>query len=310
MSDSSSPSHASQDPAPEWASFFGTAERWDAFDSEVRASLKRLGYKAFISETTLRIVGPNAPSESTFGLLNLAQTCGQSPRQDWSKIIDSHFANMVRALDRSKSDFVPAFESVRESICVRLWDEADVPVRDVSICRTDLPGLLSVIVLDSPESIQTVRRDVAASWGVGDEELFAIAMANLERLAPVQRQEVDVGGGQRIIELFGESFFSASWALRIDETPEVFGPHGVFFATPTRHRLLTMPFTDLQSLQAMAMLMHAATGMAQAGPGTISPRVYWRSTRGVVEIPYAFGENRLDITPPDLLVELMEKLGG
>lgn len=302
------------DPAPDWASFLGTAERWDAFDSAVRSVLRSMGHKAMISDGVLRIVGHDASSASNqpeFGLTNIAQACAQSPESHWPSLIERHFQLALKMLNAPPERTVKNFAAIRDALCVRLWaDTDDDTTRDISVWRSDLPGLRTTLMVDRPDFTQTLRPDDVHSLGVPPGELFAIALSNLDRLAPVRLESNDLGQGQSIHELFGESFFAASWALRIEERPQFFGPHGVFFAVPTRHRLLAMPFVDLQSLQAVAMLMHAATGMHRDGPGSITPAVLWKNPRATLEIPYSFGDNRLEITPPDQLVELMEKLGG
>lgn len=306
-----------EDAPPEWASFFGSAARFEKFDHAVRACLRARGRRALIAEDALRVVpapGATEPSpdhaRGEFGLTNLAQLCARSPDDRWDEIITTHFNNL-EAIDRG--DGLPdlsTFQNAAPLLGVRLWPAELDEVRRLSVWREDLPGLLTSLCADSPTSILTVSRQALEKWGVTEQEAFDRALANLDTLAPVRTHTVEMLPGQTLHEIAGESFFSCAWALRLADRPELAGPYGAFFSVPTRHRVIVMPFVGIVSLQALAALMQAVTAMSRDGPGTVSARLYWLrpDDAGILEVPYSIEGGAMNVTPPDELVEVMNEL--
>lgn len=297
------------DPAPEWASFFSSAERWDAFDSAVRAYFKSRGEKVMISDGAVKLLSA-AKGQGVYGLQNLAQACAMLPQEQWGELIGRHFALALDSSTGAKAMEPTDFASVRDNLCVRLWAQDVSDIREMGVWREDVPGLLSVLTMDTETAVRTVPRSEVDSWGLSDDEVFAAAISNIERLAPVSPRPIDLGEGQTIYDVSGDSFFTSSWALRIDELEELHGEHGVFFAVPTRHVLLAIPFRDMGSLKAIASLMQGATGFHRDGPGSICPWVYWRKDGRTFAMPYEIDGDRMSVSPPEEFAEYLNGLHG
>ncbi|MBY0310874.1 MAG: hypothetical protein K2W85_02270 [Phycisphaerales bacterium] len=302
---------------PEWAPYFQTAERYERFDGLIREYFRRRNRRALIVDGMLKVAkAPNArvedqdDFEGEFGLGNLSQVCAQAPIEQWGEIIARHFDGVMRISSANKDAPAPRLDEVREKLCIRLWDMTTELVRAHAVWREQIPGLASVICVDEPESIRTLRAEDAEGWGLESDELFRIALENLQDLAPVETASHDLPDGMKLHEIFGDSFFSATWILRDDVFDRVAGKLGVFFAVPTRHRILAMPFDNPESLKTLSNLMLIATGMERDGPGSISPRVYWRHEGRTLEIEYSISESTLNVRPPESLVRMLEELGG
>lgn len=301
-------------PPPEWAAFFRTGERYERFESVVRSYFKGRGKRALIIDGQLRVGNaPGSPrdkaaGEQTFGLGNLAQVCAISPEAEWAATVALHFERMARSFDENSLPSAVPFEEARDRLGVRLWDMPNQLLTDLAVWREEIPGLASVLFIDSPESITTVRREDAVKWGKSDDELFETALANLPTLAPLQRTSFELPEGHTLNEFLGESPFSCSFALLLDGADEVGGPHGFFFSVPSRHRVLTMAFLGIKSLHVLSNFMSLTQNLEREGPGSISARVYWRHEGVTLEVPYALDGDRLSVTPPGRLVEYLNEL--
>lgn len=303
------------EPPPEWAPYLQTADRYERFEGLIREYFRARNRRALIVDGMLKVAkAPHAASddaddfEGEFGLGNLSQVCAQAPIEQWGDIVVRHFDGVMRISASSKDARTPRLDEVREKLCIRLWDMTTELVRAHAVWREQVPGLASVICVDEPESIRTLRAEDAEAWGLDQDELFRIALENLDDLAPVESASHALSEGVMLHEIVGDSFFSASWVLRGDALDRFAGKLGVFFAVPTRHRILAMTFEDTASLKALSSLMRIATGMERDGPGSISPRVYWRHEDKTLEIEYSFVDNTLNVRPPESLVRMLEGL--
>lgn len=301
-------------PPPEWAAFFGTGERYERFEGVVRSYFKGRGKRALIIDGMLRVGNaPGTPRDAaskdqSFGLGNLAQVCAISPETEWAGTVAAHFERMERSFAADDLPSAVPFEEARERLGVRLWDMPNQLLTDLAVWREEIPGLASVLFIDSPESITTVRREDAAKWGRSDDELFEIALANLPTLAPMKRTSFDMPEGHELTEFLGESPFTCSFALLLDGADGVAGPHGFFFAVPSRHRVLTLAFLGMKTLPVLSNFMSLTKNLEREGPGSISPRVYWRHEGVTVEVPYRIEGDKLSVTPPGRLIEYLNEL--
>jgi hypothetical protein len=304
-------------PLPAWASFFGTAERYERFEAGVRRYFLARGQRAVIQEGLLRVVdvsgGRPSAKEGQLGLGNVAQVCAQSDESEWGTIIARHFDGVEKAMSERRGLEGVAYEDVAHRLCVRLWERDDLKVGREAVTREDLPGILSTLCLDEPESIRTVPADEVAHWGMSHGALIDAALKNLERLAPLNKRAIHLGEGARLHVLGGDSFFTCAWAVRLDELDETVGEHGTLFSVPTRHMVLALPFEGVATLRHLGDLVQATRGMERDGPGSLSPRVFWRppgedARARTMEIPYTLGENALNVSPPPEFVEYLNNL--
>jgi len=289
--------------APGWTGPF-TPAAYPAFEHLVREELRRQGLEVEIDDGYATV--PGRPGK--YGLENLAQACALRERAQWPQIIEAHFAALRRAeAEREALGGARTFEQAAPLLAVRLWPAEFVAQigPGALVYREDLPGLVTVLVYDLPETIQQVRPEEAAAWGRPGEELFALGLDNLRRKPRPEIRRVAMEGERRVTVLSGTSFFVASECLRLDHFPGCVGRYGAVVGVPTRHIMLAYPVDDAAALEAAGLLVPIVYGMCQQGPGSLSARLYWCYQGRFAEVPYRVEGKTVHIAPPEGLQALV-----
>ncbi|MGD0019484.1 MAG: hypothetical protein ABSD62_09555 [Candidatus Limnocylindrales bacterium] len=243
------------------------------------------------------------------GLVNLAQKCNLTPAEDWPVLIAAHLDSL---LNTDAIDPDPPFESVKSVLKVRIYPEdfaAGLPTGELMLVTRPLaPGLLAALAIDYPRTVATVPPDTAAGWGIPIDELFEIGLANVrEQDRPgVQRQPLD--GGARISLLIGDSFFTATWVLMLDEFLTPSTPHGALVAVPNRHVVIFAPIVDLSIVEGIQAVMSRAVQMYRDGPGPISPAIYWRRGDSLILLPTRYEDETAFFEPPAEFIDVLNQL--
>ncbi len=308
-----SPSPASDPPPdapPEWAPYFGSLDRYDRFESAVRAYFKARGVRVLITDGVL--TRPDSSQESgAMGLNNIAQFCAQSEEPQWPALIEKHFDRIERSqgeriqLEAMEQDY----DEIAPRLAVRLHEPDHVQtVLDASVFREDVPGLVTMLCIDMPDTVHTVTRERAEKWRLSDEELFERAVANVDSLIDVNPEHVEVDPETKLWLLGGESIYNASVILLADRLKPFEGKHGGFVSIPTRSLALAIPFDDPSALKTVAMLMHFTEKFEQDGPGSLSRRVWWHRAGERIELPYAITDKGVEVHPPQAFAKVMEEL--
>jgi hypothetical protein len=307
-----SPASHDDEAAPAWAAHFGTLERYDRFESVVRGYFRQRGVRILISDGVLTAPGGEL-GEGRLGLSSLSQLCAQAPESRWPRLVAGHFEALERSnaeTERLRAD-LEDYSLVAPRLGVRLYEPGDLgPSLDAMIHRQDIPGLASVLCVDLPSAVRTLKREETGAWGIADDQLFDQAVANLGTLATAAIEEIDLGEHGTLLALQGESFFTASLVLTRDRFPRLDGVHGAFIGVPTRHLALALPFSDLQTLNTCAMLMAATARWEAQGPGSLSRRVWWTQNDRWIEIPYEVGDEGVKVTPPREFLAVLERAAG
>jgi hypothetical protein len=142
-----------------------------------------------------------------------------------------------------------------------------------------VPGLLEVLALDLPETVDMLTADSLSDLG----DITALrdrAFQNLRAVRVAKHKVVRDKDGTHFDVLMGDSYFIASLALVLDEavrryTKDASAPDGILVALPHRHQLAFHVIRDrgvAPSLHAMAKF--AAVGFEES-PGALSPSVFW-----------------------------------
>ena len=257
-------------------------------------------------------MGPSdAGPQGAWGLTNVGQVCAaEDDESRWPALISHHFDMMFRVREGANAARAESadFARIRDRVTLRLW-ERHVMERVPIVAREDVPGLLTVLSIDSEEAVETVKPDIAALWGMDDDDLFDLALENTRRLlGEVTVQPID---GTRLKALDSDNgYYVATLALDIESFPELFGRHGAFIAVPQRGVLLGLPFDGIEdAVVSLSQLMHIAAGLERDGPGSLSRRIYWRHEGTWTEIPYEITDSALNVTPPQSLIALLNEIG-
>ncbi len=302
----------SRDDVPDWARFFSPGD-FRAFLEAVDQDLRRRGATFELMDGTVSVTPPEGET-ADYGLLNLAQTCHATGREEWVSTVQEHFDNAFRSsrdameLDQKAGEL----ENVRSALKVRLYhtDYLSQMGTEGLIHRTPAEGLVETLVYDLPGSVRTVPPDHVRNWRVPEAELFRLGLENVkaERPAPAL-QTFDVGKGATIRALVGDSFFTASHALFLEEHLRESPGYGALVAVPHRHAVLFHPIADLRVMEALNSMIPIAFGMYQEGPGSLSAGLYWWKDGKLVLLPTKVTSQSVTFSPPDDFVrEVLDRV--
>jgi hypothetical protein len=283
---------------PEWAGFFGSAADLERFEKAVEKDFKGRGMRVAIEDG--RVIPVKPPSQQQWGLSNVGQRCASAKPAEWAAIIAGHFDTILstpREEELSLSEAAPR-------LMVRLWDELDLDAKIRCVSREDIPGLRTVLCIDSETSIKSVSTDQMSEWGAGADELFLQALLNVrERVRPSVSSlgpELDA-----LLISSEESFYTAALALEMERLDAHLGKHGAIVGLPTRDAILLAPFNNAGVVQSINNVIAITAGAYRDGPGSVSPRVYWYADGQWVEIPYEATDGGLRVSPPEDLLAVL-----
>ncbi|MGR7002945.1 hypothetical protein ACU686_41510 [Yinghuangia aomiensis] len=177
----------------------------------------------------------------------------------------------MRAMDAPSALDTLSHDELRARLFPRVTSDTNLPDDPAFVyAPAPAPGLREVLALDLPESVQTLPGDALAA--LGDlAELRLRAMNNLRAL-PVEEHEVvthEDGGTFHL--LAGDSFFTASRVLVLDDlvrriTGKALGPDGALVAFPFRHVLAFHPITGMDVVPALNALARLRRRPARGSP--------------------------------------------
>lgn len=216
-----------------------------------------------------------------FGLWNLAAVCAEAEEKDWPDLVRGHVSGLLTPDDL---DALTDAELL-VSTYLRIIEAAQMPQPGWHP-TADWVGddTLVVLAIDRPGQVATPPESYWDGRG-GVEHWHKVGRTNLQEVltsADLQHERVEppdgIGGFEVVM---GESFFTASLALVLDDVRARFTPdqgtgHGVLVCVPFRHQLAWCPVEPGgPALVALDNLFgFAAAGFSDA-PGPVSPHVYW-----------------------------------
>lgn len=245
---------------------------------EDAAELRSLVARTFAgrgTEVTIEGQLVQGADDVQFGLWNLAAMCADAPRRKWPEIVRVH----VDAL-RDTGERTPLTEEqVRTGIHERIQAIDSLPDPDWFPSATILSDVLvSIPVLDTPTVVQTLKEDHFDDVG-GLERWRDEGRASTRRLIDTEELEhavIDPSTGVHVV--MGESFFTASLALHLDEVMARFGVadagRGVVVALPFRHQIAFHPVVGTASVEAISQLFQLAMRNFEDSPGGVTPHLH------------------------------------
>lgn len=236
------------------------------------------------------------------GLVNLARTVAELPRQQWRSAVAEHFAQMT---DPSVPPPVP--DDLESELYLRLVCASTIDPTWAETTPQFMPGVLTVPATYTGRAV-AMHFDLDR-LGVTREEATRIGLSNLRRLQDkVEHVRLD---GAELVALTG-SMFTASRALVLDavlrESLRIENPtYGCLVAMPARDMLLVHVLQDQTAHTALRMLRTLSTSLFLSQAGPVSPHVYYYTAdRTWHQVTDNTGELQ-DVTQ---LAEAMTYLGG
>ena len=214
-----------------------------------------------------------------FGLWNLAVLCAQHRERKWPILVGTHVGNLISP---SNDIDVITEGQLLDLVHLRLQSEdSGVDVKAHAVA-TAIPGVCTVLALDLPTMVTSPKtaywheRGGVDRWTeVGQRNLAALVGASDIEFHRVEQGETSFS------LLLGESFFTASLALVLDDAIRRYDPgadltHGVLVAFPNRHQLVWRPVDSPTVIPSLNGMIAFTTMGYDEGAGPLSGEVFWR----------------------------------
>lgn len=240
--------------------------------------------------------------DGTVALADVRAACALRPVEEWPAVALEALEGLARSLE-SEVD-LRALDRARPLLRARVVAEGALLTEDV-VHRPVAEGLAEVLVADVGGAVRSLPAGVVAGWAAGADELLDLGRAQVLAAGLLSRRTVDLGGVD-VLALESPSAFAAThvWAL---PTYVDVPPAGLLVALPTRHLVLAAPLTGRgQALDLAQALLVNADGLHRAGPGALSPDLYWWREGVLTLLP----GTPTSLSPPLAFVEVLDALPG
>ncbi|HKJ24879.1 MAG TPA: hypothetical protein VKB65_08670 [Myxococcota bacterium] len=206
----------------------------------------------------------------------------------------------------------PPWREAREHLVVQLRPAKEAGASD-AIFRQDIPYTRTALVLapDDPEADPTdVTLADAMAWSKTGDELFALAIENLERrYPPVVRETPPLRRDVRVQLYFGQHRYGAGYALSLEARHEdCLGRKGSLVVIANQHAMLCYPVESSRAFHAYLALVNMAADITVTGDDPLVPHVFWYH-EGVWDAQLVTVEgNRFEYERTPDFVELLKEL--
>jgi hypothetical protein len=275
----------------------------DVFVDLVRLELDRLGCD--IARIDVREAVVSGRMRGVVGLRNIQQSCAPLPRGEWRLVIAEHLTGLAKAHDRHLD--LRDLTSVRASLRTRLYDESSTE-RSMLAGKLLAPGLFEALVVDQAETVHGVPTGVADKWHEDLDELMTLARGQVLDDGLLQRQHLDLGATTATLLEDASPYTTAHlhWLASYVDVPVA----GALVVAPTRSCLVVHPMVEREpTLAAAQALLVNAARLYDAGPGAVSPHLYWwRAGDDLVLLPGSADGEKVELRPPTEFVNVLENL--
>ena len=203
------------------------------------------------------------------------------------------------------NDIIEDFDKASKHLAVRIYNQdfmVSFKLEELAH-RKDLEGTVTVLVLDLPDSVESVLKTNIEKWGKQPEELFSIALDNLKEKFKREAERID----NNFLKLSGEDIFITSDALFFGRNKTCIGKFGSIFCIPNRDLLVSFPInTDLDvEVGLQLMIPYAEETFDKSEDMAITSHIFWHY-EGKNELIYTYyGLNRLKYVLPADLEEMV-----
>ncbi len=295
-------------PAPPWAAGLSRPE-YDKLIDLITADLGARNLRGTYRDDRIMLADGRE-----LGLVSLTHHCVDKPRDSWARVVHTWLDTLLDSESTDTKEMLARFDSIRPLLKARLlpWGVGEP---SALVSRPVAPGLDITLMADLPEVVRSVAPSDALPWGVPEDELFRIALANVRAQDQPIIQELPGENGAALIALTGSSFFTATHALWADQFVDSNPENGLLLAVPNRHTVLVHPVRDRSVVDAVHTITVAADQVHGSGLGAISPVLWWirpglddEVHQSWTELPCRIGEEHIEFAPPECFVDLLNRL--
>lgn len=269
----------------------------------LQAAVVKLGWRyGGLDEGGMAVITDDKGEEAKFGLESVERRLAGKPPGDRVELLIAHLRTLRRV--RPTSDLAAA----RERLLVRVrpaFDEADEVGRQVWDAPLGETGLIQVLVVDHPEAMSYVTRDMLEGSGRTGEEWLAFALDNLRAISP-RDVVIEYPEGTGVRACGTADAYDAARALILDDLVEEPSPDGYLVSVPGRDRMLFYP-VDAGALDGrFAALLIATLEMHAEMPYQISDGIFWVRGGEWEAVGYDYADGELTVELPEGLRDVLE----
>jgi len=197
------------------------------------------------------------------------------------------------------------FEKASKYLAVRIYQQDFIGAFKLEeiVHRKDLEETVTVLVLDLPDSVESVLHTNVEKWGKTPEELYIIAISNLKEKYKREVEKLE----NNVLKISGEDIFVTSEVLFFERNRECIGKFGAIFCLPNRDTLRAVAINNDLDVEVGLQLMipYAEDTFDHSEDLAITRHIFWHY-EGKNELIYTYyGLNRLKYVLPADLAELV-----
>lgn len=295
---------------PEWASFMDKRQ-YAEFIKALEAFLQSHGASEYkIDDGVLLFYDEGPFGLERAGLQNLAQVCAQNQPENYPEITFAHFESLRKSNEffQNFDNELQDFEKVKSYLGVRLQGGEYIrTLPDSIVFREIAEDLYRQLVFDLPDAVRSVHPDEAAAWPLSEDELFELAQANIRQNYPLEKQWYD-HEETGFWMVAADHYFSPNIIFDMEKYEDLLGPQGALIGLPHRHGVLIHPIKTLMVLKAVSAMIRACRNMHAAGPGSITPNLFWYKDGRFTNLPYVVGKDNIEFQSPDVFTDMLKTL--
>jgi len=203
--------------------------------------------------------------------------------------------------DENTKQIPEDFDKASKYLAVRIYQQDFVESFKLEelIHRKDLEGTVTVLVLDLPDSVESLLKANVEKWNKTPEELFNLAIENLKEKFKRETEKLD----NNVVKILGDDIFITSEALFFERNKTCIGKYGSIFCLPNRDTIRAVPINSDLDIEVSLQLMipFAEETFDHSEDLGITRHIFWHY-QGKNELIYTYyGLNRLKyVLPADL----------
>lgn len=240
--------------------------------------------------------------DGTVALGDVRAACALRPVPEWPAVVLDALQGLARSLEAEVD--LRDLALARPLLRSRVVAEGALLAEDV-LRRPLAAGLAEVLVADVGGAVRSLPPQVVAGWDADPDALLDLGRQQVLAAGLLSRRTVDLGGVE-VLALEAPSAFAATHVWALPSYVDV-PPAGLLVALPTRHLVLVAALTGRhQALDLAQALLVNADDIWRAGPGALSPDLYWWRGDRLTLLP----GTPTSLSPPLGFLEVLDALPG
>jgi|GEM_PF-2555219 len=304
---------------PAWASHLSLAQ-WRSLLHAVDRDLGARGLLARFQGDHFTAAFPDGRL-AQLGLFNLAGRCRGADVEQHHALARAHFDAVLGAIVAPSSDLLGevAYADVAPRLLAHLYRTDEIgEARDRVITRPLCAGLVTALAVDLGNAIASLPADLPARWERSEDELFRVALANVERQR-VSRETFPSHELPGVVVSGGDHAVTSQVHFLHNHLGRRY-PAGAIVGLPARSMLFAIPVRNGADAAAMERLTRAVTTALDLLDGVasdpafanqrFSPDLYWWCDGALRLLPAARTPAGPAVMPPDELMAALLSPSG